>query len=390
MRSLREHLLWVSALSLAAPAVTLAQGTARVQDVDTSVRASGMGGATTAVTWGEPGAWGNPAALAGTQGVAWLMGTSALQPGSSPDIRFTSHRFVVGGAGLGMSFMGPPLGVGSTHLSYGRQQGTDPSGNPAGTFEAFEEVESWGIGVSPVQLIDAWRGCRGGSGSPWARRLDLRFGWQWKDTELRFLPGPDGSSRAGNQDWGLQARVGIVPGDRAGRRPSLDLAFGHAVLNADEDSRFVFFDGSEAPSSLHRRTGLALHAVLPWPGAGPGGVEPWGWWFATVSRAVELGFAYDRSVSSAPGGGEESAAEGVGFEAALMRVLFVRLGHVEDRAGGVDGFSFGLGAHVPVGRWGQVGYDWAREPMAAGSDPRQRHGVSVWLHPLAVLESVRD
>src|SRR5262249_57120329 len=57
--------------------LALAAGSARAQfslNLDTSIRAAGMGGAGAAVTWGEPGVWANPATLAGVRGLGWAAG----------------------------------------------------------------------------------------------------------------------------------------------------------------------------------------------------------------------------------------------------------------------------------------------------------------------------
>src|SRR5712671_1949047 len=85
--------------SLAVAVAAHAQSTARSLDIDTSIRASGMGGTSAAVWWGEPGIWGNPASLAGVRGVGWLEGRTQLVPGLASDVRFKTSRLVIGGAG---------------------------------------------------------------------------------------------------------------------------------------------------------------------------------------------------------------------------------------------------------------------------------------------------
>src|SRR5204862_4070443 len=117
------------------------QGTARSQDIDTSIRAAGMGGAGAAVWWGEPGVWGNPAQLGGMRGIRWQEGRTRLVPQVVPDLWFKSQRLLFGGGGLGFSVMGDPIdGLGRTRLDYGTNQGTDPFGNPTAPFNAHELI----------------------------------------------------------------------------------------------------------------------------------------------------------------------------------------------------------------------------------------------------------
>ena len=381
--------LFCCSLGFAPPAA--GQGTAFSQDRETSIRAAGMGGASVAVTWGEPAPWGNPALLAETRGIAWLAGSTKVIPEISEDITFKSSRFLIGGEGIGFSIMGEPIsGLGETRLSYGFSEGTDPGGNPTGSFESYEEIEGWGVGVSPLQLLDAFRLNRDHDASRFSQRADVSFGYQHKSTEISQVAGS--SARAENFDWGVQARVAILPGDHEGREPRLELGGGYAMLNADENSLFDFGPtAGTAPSTQIQRTGFALHASLPLSQSGDEGAGPWGWWFATVPRALDVGLAYDREALSA-GGGADRDVERVGFEATLMGILAGRLGHVDDPYNNISGMTYGVGVHLPLGPWASLGYDWASVPVASdsGLDPLGRHGFAAWLHPIVLWRSTRE
>src|SRR5689334_4171970 len=140
MRRARSVLLLVLLFAAAA----LPARSATVQDFDTSIRAAGMGGATTGVGWGEPGVWGNPASLATFRGIAWLEGTTRLIPEIDPPVRLKSRRFVLGAPGIGLSLMGEPIdALGHTRLEY-RQTGTDPFGNIVAGPELADEMDAWG------------------------------------------------------------------------------------------------------------------------------------------------------------------------------------------------------------------------------------------------------
>ncbi len=384
-RSVVRLVVLASWLTLAPSA--LAQLSGASQGLETSIRSAGMGGATTAVSWGEPGVWGNPAALANTRGIAWLEGSTRLVPELDGDTRFKTRRFLVGGAGVGVSLMGVPVeGLGRARLEITGSLGTDPFGNPTGSYEAHEQVEAWAVGVSPLQLVDAVRG-RGDTGAkPAARDFDVSLGYQHKRTEVVLAPGV--RAEADNFDWGVQGHYMVLHGDVDGRAASMDLAAGYAVLNADQDSRFDFAGaGAPVPSARMERIGFAVVAVLPFASGG----DPWSWWLGTVPRAVQLGLAYDREHLTAEGTSLSQDADHVGLEGSLLEILALRLGYVNDPDGNIADLSYGVGVHAPIGPWGSVGYDWASDPVPkdSGLASTKRHGFSAWIHPTAILESWR-
>ena len=381
MRSPRALSILLLACGFAAVPPAAAQGPGGSQAIETSIRAAGMGGATTGVGWGEPGPWGNPASLARTRGIAWLAGNTQILP-EVFDVTFESRRYLLGGAGIGFSLMGEPVsGMGKTRLSISNE-GTDPFGNPV-TFETFEQIEGWGVGISPVQLLDAFRLQQDREAPQWSQRADVSFGYQHKQTEIELVPGVAAS--ADNFDWGVQAQFAVLPGDREARQARLEIGAGYAVLNGDADSRFEYPGfGASDPQVQMKRAGVSVHASLPLTGAGDDAAGPWGWWFATVPRALDLGLAYDRENLTA-GSSSEAEVDHVGFEVSVMGVLTGRMGYVNNPDGEVQDMSFGFGVHLPVGPWASLGYDWASVPVASGSgfDPNKRHGFAVWLHPVS-------
>lgn len=362
-----------------------AQGAASFQDYDTSIRAAGMGGATTAVGWGEPGVWGNPATLASVRGIAWLEGHTRLLPELDPAFRFKSRRFLLGGAGLGISLMGEPIdGVGHTRLEF-EQLGTDPFGNPTRT-ELVDEIDGWGFAISPVQLVDALRGRTTPGTEALAPRFDISAGYHHKHTKEFLAPGV--SAEADNHDWGVLARIGLVAGESE-RSTRFEFSAGFARINADEGSHFVYPGyGDAGPSTRIRRTGAALRVLLPFGDSAPD-ARPWAWPGA-VPSAVGLGFAYDRDERTDPATGFAGDLDRWGFEGTFMDILLARVGYVDDPASDVHDVSFGAGLHLPLGPWATVGYDWARVPSPADLKDVNRHGLSVWLHPDAFWRSRQE
>jgi hypothetical protein len=366
--------LLLGALGFAARAT--AQGAAGFQDIDTSIRAAGMGGATTAVGWGEPGVWGNPAALANVRGIAWLEGTTRLLPEIDPEIRFKTRRFLLGAAGVGVSVMGEPVdGVGHTRLEF-QTIGTDPFGNPT-IMDLTSEIDGWGVAVSPIQLVDAIRARNAADAPALAPRFDVSAGYHHKHTRHTLFSGT--TAEADNHDWGVLARVGLVAGESE-RSTRFEISAGFAELNGDENSRFVFPGFGDAGPSTHiRRTGAAVRVLLP-IGDGAPDARPWAWPGALPS-AVGVGVAYDRDERENPSTGLVNDLDHWGFEATLMDVLFARVGYLDDPASDVHDLTAGAGLHLPVGPWATVGYDWAHHPSVPGMKNMNRHGWSVWLHP---------
>jgi len=388
MRAPHSLSILLLACSFATAPPVAAQGSGDSQDIETSIRAAGMGGATTGVGWGEPGPWGNPASLARTRGIAWLAGNTKLVP-ELADVTFESQRLLLGGAGLGFSLMGQPVsGVGRTRLEI-KDEGTDAFGNPT-SYDSYQQIEGWGVGLSPVQLLDAIRLQRDRDASSWSQRGDVSFGYQRKETEIQVVPGVVG--RADNVDWGVQGQFAVLPGDREARQARLEIGAGYAVLNSDTDSQFDLPGFGSDPSTKMERAGVSLHASLPLTGAGDDGAGPWGWWFATVPRALDLGVAYDRESRTVGASSDASDVDHLGFEVSVMGVLTGRMGYVNDPDGEVQDMSFGFGVHLPVGPWASLGYDWASVPVASGSglDPTKRHGLAVWLHPVSWWRSTRE
>lgn len=361
-----------------------AQGTARSLDLDTSIRAAGMGGASAAVWWGEPGVWGNPASLSGVEGVGWVDGRTRLVPQLDPNVKFRSSRLLLGGAGVGVSLMGDPIGgLGRVRLDYGASPGTDPFGNPTAPFNSFEKTEAWAVGVSPLRLFDALRGTRG-KGAREPGPVDFAAGFQHKHTLVALAPSTGfGTAEADCLDWGLSARVSLLPRSTPGSPAHLELSGGFAVLNAN-DARFVFLNEDRAsPPSRIRRMGLALHASLASPWSPVGGANPI-WLVTGVRHAFELGLALDSEHVSAGGAPPGFNVERFGLESTVLGLLSGRIGHVTDRLGDIVGNTWGFGVRLPLGPWASVSYDRASvpQPRDSGLSSVTRQGWSAWLDPV--------
>ncbi|HTO91441.1 MAG TPA: hypothetical protein VMJ70_09935 [Candidatus Sulfotelmatobacter sp.] len=366
-----------------------AQGTARSMDVDVSVRSAALGGASTAMFWGEErNHWANPAVMGYETDIRYVHGNSQLLPNLAPDVRFITDAVKFGGAGIGVVFSGQPYGHGGVDLEYGPSVIFDP-GNFIGTFDSYEHVHSWGFGVNALAALDAALHLGGGA-VRMARWADVSFGMNFKDTQVVFAPDFQGS--ATTRDHGLLVRItpfdGLESSDSAPLR--VELAIGYSRIN-DDDNAGVIFSGSSVPEpvSHQERKGVGLHlAADPMRGKWPrDGV--WSLLGPGLQPLVSAGLTYDHVVVTPSAG--DFRTDGYGFELALARVFAIRLGYYRDPLGDVDGMSWGWSAGLPLGRWAGGYYEQASWPVArdSGLENQKREAAGVWLDPVAIWRSAR-
>jgi len=372
-----------------APRSAAAQGTGRSMDVDVSIRSASMGGASNAVFWGgDLNHWGNPALMGYARGFRFEYGRTQLVPDLADDVIFTSQVLKVAMPGIGIVLSGPvPEGV---RLSYGESEGTDQSGNPTGTFEAFEDVESIGFGVSLFRAIETLANIPESSRTRPSRFFDVSYGMNFKHIEMELAPpAVGGHGETDAQDWGVHAR--LTPIDHQGPNAlRVEMAYGYSLLSANDDAQITFgpFGDIAYRVSHHERHGVALHAAFDSPAlrldSGPR------WFREGFAPLVSLGVA---SGWSEIHGGDESQAfetEGMGAEVTLANVLSLRVGSYEDRDGDIEGSTWGFGIALPIGRVAGLRYDQSRFPQAQGLDEVVRHAGAVWFDPFELGRALSD
>lgn len=368
-----------------APLHVQAQGTGRSMDIDVSARSAAMGGASNAVFWGgDLNHWGNPALMGYARGIRFEYGRTQLVPDLADDVIFTSQVLKLGAHGAGVVLSGPvPEGV---HLSYGESEGTDPSGNPTGTFESYEDVESIGFGVSLFRVIENLAGVRETASFRPSRHFDVSYGMNFKHLEMDLGAGLAGETDA--QDWGIHAR--LTPVDLVGTQSvRVEVGYGYSVLSFNDDARMDFgFLAEDTPVSRHQRHGLALHVELDSPawrlGSGPK------WIREGYAPLISVGVASQWNEITAGGEGPGYETEGYGAEVTLANVLTLRGGHYEDREGDIDGATWGFGIALPIGRVAGLRFDQARFPQADGLDEVVRHAGAVWFDPIELARALSD
>jgi hypothetical protein len=282
---------------------------------------------------------------------------------------------------VGVAFSGKPFGVGGIHLDYGQSQGTDASGNPTGTYDAFEQVDAWSLGVSLARAGQAIAERMGRAPADVSRYGDVAFGMTGKKLEMNL--GPTGGAGANAHDLGVLVRFSplqFIPNVRDVL--GLDLAYGCSTLSADADP--VMFP-NEPPTwvSKHERRGFAVRGTLDWPAMNTSLGGP-AWLWKGLHPLVSVAHADDHSEIGIPS--SSYVTDGDGWEVTVANVYSWRSGHYQDLVGEIDDNTSGWSVGLPIGGLGGIRYDSARFPQArdSGLPDLERHAVTAWVDALQI------
>jgi hypothetical protein len=350
---------------------------------DTSIRAAAMGGAGGAVTWGEPGVWANPATLSGVNGIGWVTGHTHVLPGVADQVTFDSQRVLIGGGGLGFSFMGQPFSeIGKARLDFGSLASIFGS-----DLRPYDQTKGWGVGVSPLRLIDSIRRLGGKHADSFRSYGDVALGYQSKSSRAVVGNAPAFDfDEADTYDWGVDGRLALARLWGAQSTYRLDLSGAYSQIN------MLTSDAKDAGGVTQQfdRAGVALH-LSPAPPAERSTLPPsLPWWRPGDVPELSFGLAYDHERHhDEPLGGSDFAVDHYGLEANVLRLLSLRVGYVSDREGDIEGVTYGGGVSLPIGPWGSVGYQLASVPLAPDIDRQFRQGWSVWLDPSRLWSDAR-
>ena len=212
------------ALGLATAATAYAQGTGRSLDIQPGARQNGMGATGVAIADDATGVtWWNPAGLGFVTKSAIDLTYAQLVPGLASDVNYNYATFVHPTSGWG------GLALGLVFLSYGTSEGTDPFGNPTGTFTSNE--------VSPALYYGT------------KLLADLSVGASLK--YIRIQLAPQSLSGVGST-FGLDLAALY-------RIPAARLNFGVNVQNLGPSVSFINED-ERSPLSRNIKTGFAWDA----------------------------------------------------------------------------------------------------------------------------------
>jgi hypothetical protein len=404
--------------TLAAPSAW-AQGAAISTLLDASVRAAGMGRSSNAVFWGgDPDYWGNPALLGYHQGLRYEWGKTQLVPDLADDVYFDTDRFTLAAFGVGLFAAGNPTdGLGGLDLSYGMSEATGPGGEPLGTFESFERIESWGVGISLATLLDAVLPLTGARLPALARWGDVALGYASKEVEVSLAPDlptlPPGSGwgAATPKDKGIFLRAtpynsldypGSLPGLDRLARCRLDLSYGGSTLNYN-DATIVFGDRPDRVLPVTRHGfAVRLAAGLPRAVEKQCDDQGLGWLVRSLTPLLAAARAWDDEhivgTYLDPDLGpvqRESTTEKSGWEFSLLNVFSYRSGRIDDPDGSIHGNSNGWSLGLSYDGLAGFRYDHATVPQA--SDPEYgiylsdvtRKAWTFYVDPVRICQGLR-
>jgi hypothetical protein len=395
MRSLRTLAARRSLAVLIAVGAAAAAGPVRAQFYappaasllfDTSIRSAAMGGASAAVLWGEPGAWANPATLAGVNGVGWVTGSTHVLPGLEDEIVFSSQRLLIGGGGVGFSLMGRPIsGLGKAKIQY-PPISLPPFFTPG--FEPYDLSEGWGVGVSPLRLVESVRKLGGMSRRELTTYGDIVVGYQAKESKMQVDEAPAFTiPEADSYDWGVAGKLALARFWGADAPFRLDLSGSYSQINVIRNEQETSFNTVQFD-----RTGFALHLSPAPPSERSASPPSLPWWRPGDVPELSMGLAYDHDQRhDEPLSNATSGIDHFGFEANVFRLLALRVGYVSDPESAIEGWSYGGGLTLPIGPWGSVGYQLASVPNvdAPDLDRQLRQGWALWMNPVRIWSGGR-
>ena len=280
-----------------------AQGTGRSLDIQPGARQNGMGATGVAIADDATGVtWWNPAGLGFVTKSAVDLTYAQLVPGLASDVNYNYATFVKPTAGWGA------FGLGLVFLSYGTSEGTDPFGNPTGTFTSNEvsPALSYGTKVLP----------------------DLSVGASLKYIRIQLAP---------QSQSGVGATFGL---DLAAlyRIPAARMNFAVNVQNLGPSVTFINED-ERSPLSRNVKAGLAWEA------------------YSQEGFKVLVAGDFDQSLVT-----DAFWQLHGGLELRYSDQIAGRMGYYYDPLGQLEGHTYGIGLG-----WKGLAIDFGSIPQAKGS-----------------------
>lgn len=408
----------ISSLLLLAAPTAHAQGNAGGASfqIDTSVRAAGMGRASAATFWGDDlNWWSNPGLQGYHHGIRFEHGRTQLVPDLADDVYLRTNRVTLGAWGVGVTLSGKPINkIGGTRLDYGESVITEPGNpDPVGTFRSWEDVSAFGVGVNVVELLDNATRLAGGRPANLHDWFDVSAGITAKHLFVDLAPavvGSDGQDARGavdEHDRGYLIRV--TPYNSLGGRagwPALDralhpiiggwradLAYGESRLNHDGHTIALIDIRQADPMPQYNIRGLSARVAVGLPG---GLTDRWnanghGWLTALLTPLVSFGKAWDREQLNVFDTESGSLQRGPttrkeGWELTLANIYTIRRGHVNEPNGQIFGNTDGWGLGFRLGDLAAFRYDRATIPQYVELGRVTRQAWQVSFDPLAIWQ----
>lgn len=292
-----------TALGMSLACTAFAQGTGRSLDIQPGARQNGLGATGVAIADDATGVtWWNPAGLGFVTRSALDMTYAKLVPGLADDVSYNYATFVMPTSGWGA------FSLGLVFLSYGTSEGTDPFGNPTGSFTSNEisPAISYGTKLLPDLSVGA----------------SLKF--------IRIQLAPQSQSGIGST-FGLDLAALY-------RIPSARLNLGVNVQNLGPSVTFINED-ERSPLSRNLKVGMAWEA------------------YSQEGFKLLLAGDFDQSLVTDPfwqlhGGAELRYSDQIAG----------RVGYYYDPLGQLEGLTYGIGLG-----WKGLAIDFGSIPQAKDS-----------------------
>ena len=318
--------------------------------ISPAVRSEGMGRAYAPLEISPFAAWANPGALGFIKGVQAATFRARLVPDLSPGVH-QNYKAVIGGTTLdGRIPFNLSLGFNNTFLDYGESFAPE-----LGEFSSFERTKGVTAAVGIRDLVGIGFGVKRFMGS--------------------FTGLPEHEGRATLHDFGVLGRTPLLPFRAKGESRPVDasLAMGVSWLNHGNDIRFPERSAAGDPPPKVRRESLGFEVGF-FPALDH--IKTSNKWLSGILRDTHL-----ISVSAAIGREKDLLAfehdipdsiratlskndiEGIstyrGAEVRFLDTVALRIGHINDEAGGIIGETYGWGFSL----LGVAGVDYARIPQ---------------------------
>ncbi len=379
---------------LMSPHLARAQGGGISLSFDPSIRSAGMGNATTSVFWGtDPNYWANPALLGYHTGLRYEWSSTQLFFSLADDVTFKSNRLTLGAWGAALAVSLNPY-----RLSYGISDAIDLNGNHIGTFESFEDIDTWGAAINVVEFGESVLNQFGAELPPLSRYGDVSVGYMRKNVHVFLVPEsvlPDpagrGEAEADTDDFGLFLRAtpwnsidypvaawDNVPGFR------LDVNFAQSWLNYSD--AVLDYGVQQDPILQDTRRGFSVRIAASLPEPVRRELESRGdsWLIDFFTPLVSFAHAWDRSEDDF-----ERKVHLDGWELTLLNVFTLRGGNIDNPDGGVNGSTSGWGVGLQYGDVGGIRWDQATTPQPSGLPELDRDGFMVFVDALALTTRLR-
>jgi hypothetical protein len=391
------------------PVSAAGETAAAVFSLEPSVRFSGMGNSSNAVSWGiDPDYWSNPALLGHYHGIHFDHGRTQLIPVLDDDIYFTTDRIAVGEWGAGIVMVDRPIGgLGKARLDYGTWYETDAGGDVIATHESYENMKVCGVGIRVLEVTENILRNIGSSPPQLSRFADLSIGLSSKNADVVFVPASEtgGEGVAGKvttHDYGLLLELTPYNSiSQSGFLPALDrifdafggiqvgVAYGRSMQNCDEKEIKWAAVEEASPVAKVARHGWAVQGAIGFPRPVRRACDSHGLGMVAQSLTplISAGMAWDWRRTVWPS--REPTAETSGWEITLGNIYSIRRGRIDDPDGMVHGDTHGWGLGLKIADLAGFRYDSASVPLGEGVARRERSGYTFFLDPIRIYRHIK-